>query len=209
LDLEPAQVARCIEEVGVGFMFAPLNHGAMKHAIGPRREMGVRTLFNLLGPLTNPAHAPHQVIGVFSDHWLEPLARALAKLGSRHVLVVHGEDGMDEISVGAATRVAELKDGKVHGYRLTPEQFGLQRHPLADLVVADVPASVTTVLQVLDNTPGAPRDIVALNAGAAIYTAGVAPTLEAGVRQAFEVLGDGRARDKLEALKALTERLRG
>ncbi len=209
LDLEPAQVAHCIEEVGVGFMFAPLHHGAMKHAIGPRREMGVRTLFNLLGPLTNPAHAPHQVIGVFSDHWLEPLARALAKLGSRHVLVVHGEDGMDEISVGAATRVAELKDGKVHGYRLTPEQFGLQRHPLADLVVADVQASVTTVLQVLDNTPGAPRDIVALNAGAAIYTAGVAPTLEAGVRQAFEVLGDGRARDKLEALKALTERLRG
>lgn len=207
LDLTPEQVARCIREVGLGFMFAPAHHGAMKHAIGPRREMGVRTLFNILGPLTNPAHAPNQLIGVYSEHWLEPLARALAKLGSRRVLVVHGEDGMDEISVGAPSRVVELKDGQVHGYTVGPEQFGLQRHPLRDLVVADAAASAAMVQRVLDNVPGAPRDIVALNAGAAVYTAGVAPTLEAGVQQALAVIGDGRARDKLEALAALIERL--
>src|SRR3970040_940533 len=126
-DLTPEQVARCIDEVGVGFLFAPKHHGAMKHAIGPRREMGGRTIFNLLGPLTNPANAPNQVLGVFSDQWVEPLAEVLQRLGSRHVLVVHAEDGMDEISIGAPTHVAELKHGNIHTYTVTPEQFGLKR----------------------------------------------------------------------------------
>jgi len=207
LDLSPEQVARCIHELGVGFMFAPQHHGAMKHAIGPRREMGVRTIFNLLGPLTNPANAPNQVIGVFSDHWLAPMAQALARLGSRHVLVVHGEDGMDEISITAPTRVAEMKRGAVATYIVTPEQFGLSRGTLADLVAADVPASVAMLTRVLDNAPGAPRDIVALNAGAAIHTAGVAETMEDGIRLAQAVIADGRARERLEAFKALTNQL--
>ena len=127
LDLSPAQVAHCIEKTGLGFMFAPKHHGAMKHAIGPRREMGVRTIFNILGPMTNPAGAPNQVLGVFSMNLLEPLAQVLQKLGSRHVLVVHAEDGMDEISIGAVTQVAELKDGVVRRYSIQPEQFGLKR----------------------------------------------------------------------------------
>ena len=131
LDLTPEQVAQCVNEVGVGFMFAPKHHGAMKHAIGPRREMGVRTIFNLLGPLTNPAGAPNQVVGVFSDQWVEPLAQVLHRLGSEHVMVVHAEDGMDEISIGAPTRVAELKHGKIHTYTVTPEQLGLKRGPVA------------------------------------------------------------------------------
>jgi anthranilate phosphoribosyltransferase len=207
LDLSPEQVARCVREVGVGFMFAPAHHGAMKHAIGPRREMGVRTVFNLLGPMTNPADAPNQVIGVFSDQWLEPMARVLARLGSRHVLLVHGEDGMDEISITAATRVAELKDGAVTTYTVTPEQFGLSRGTLDDLVAADVPDSAAMLLRVLDNTAGAPRDIVALNAGAAIHTAGLAPTVDDGVRLAQAAIADGRARRCLEEFKALTARL--
>lgn len=207
LDLTPEQVARCIREAGVGFMFAPAHHGAMKHAIGPRREMGVRTIFNLLGPLTNPANAPNQVIGVFGDRWLAPMAEALGRLGSRHVLVVHGEDGMDEISITAPTRVAELKQGSVATYTVTPEQFGLQRGNPADLVVEDVPGSVAMLTRVLDDTPGAPRDIVALNAGAAIHTAGVAETMEDGIRLAQAVIADGRARDCLEAFKTLTNQL--
>ena len=179
----------------------------MKHAIGPRREMGARTIFNLLGPLTNPANAPNQVIGVFSDHWLAPMAATLGRLGSRHVLVVHGEDGMDEISITAPTRVAELKQGSVATFVVTPEQFGLSRGTLADLVVEDVPASVAMLTRVLDNTPGAPRDIVALNAGAAIHTAGVAETMEDGIRLAREVIADGRARECLEAFKVMTNQL--
>ena len=180
LDLTPAQVVQCVDRLGVGFMFAPLHHGAMKHAIGPRREMGVRTIFNLLGPLTNPAGAPNQLIGVFSAHWLEPLAEVLARLGSRHVLVVHGEDGLDEISIGAATQVAELKDGKVQRYALNPERFGLQRTALDALVVKDAGESLAILQAVLADTPGAARDIVLLNAGAAIYVAGLADSMERG-----------------------------
>ena len=127
LELTPEQVVQCVSEIGVGFLFAPKFHSAMKHAIGPRREMGVRTVFNLLGPLTNPASAPNQVIGVFPAHWVEPLAEVLQKLGSEHVLVVHAEDGMDEISIGAPTRVAELKDGRVRVFTIQPEQFGFAR----------------------------------------------------------------------------------
>ena len=204
LDLTPEQVAGCIENVGVGFMFAPLHHGAMRHAIGPRREMGVRTLFNLLGPLTNPAGAPNQVIGVFAEQWIEPMARVLGRLGSRHVMVVHAEDGMDEISVAAPTRVAELKNGEVSVYTITPEQFGLERHSIDEIVVDGAEGSLAMMRAVLADTPGAARDIVALNSGAAIYTAGLAGTLAEGVARAQDVIGGGAALAKLESLVAYT-----
>lgn len=207
LNLTSGQVTRCLHEVGVGFMFAPLHHGAMKHAIGPRREMGVRTVFNLLGPLTNPAGALNQVVGVFSPHWLEPLARVLQRLGSRHVLVVHGEDGIDEITIGAPTQVAELKDGRISRMTLTPEQFGMTRTDIAALVVEDAQQSLVMLRAVLADQPGPARDIVSLNAGAAIYAAGLAGTLAAGVAKAREVIASGAARDKLDALVKLTNEI--
>ena len=208
LNLTPAQVVHCVERIGVGFMFAPLHHGAMKHAIGPRREMGVRTIFNLLGPLTNPAGAPNQVIGVFSAQWLEPLAQVLARLGSRHVLVVHGEDVIDEISIGAATQVAELKDGAVQRYSLTPEQFGMERTDITALVVKDASESLALLRAVLADTPGPARDIVALNAGAAVYAAGLAESIEQGVEKALAAISSGVARQKLEALVSMTNEFR-
>lgn len=204
LDLSVDQVVRCIEDVGVGFMFAPRHHGAMRHAIGPRREMGVRTIFNLLGPLTNPARAPNQVIGVFSTHWLEPLARVFGLLGSNHVLVVHSEDGLDEISIGAPTRIAELRDGEVSVSIISPEQFGLTRCALDHLVVETAEQSLALMKAVLDNRPGPARDIVQLNAGAAIYAAGLAPSLAEGVKRADAVIASGEARRRLDALVALT-----
>ena len=209
LELSPQQVARCVQEVGVGFMFAPKHHGAMKHAIGPRREMGVRTLFNLLGPLTNPAGAPNQVLGVFSAHWLEPLAQVLARLGSRHVLVVHAEDGLDEISIGGVTHVAELKDGRVSSFTLCPEQFGLKRGDIKALTVATAADSLAMLRAVLDNAPGPARDIVLLNAGAAIYTAGLAKTLAAWIVAAEHAIASGAARAKLQALVELSRHLAG
>jgi anthranilate phosphoribosyltransferase len=204
LNLSPEQVAECINKVGVGFMFAPAHHGAMKHAIGPRREMGVRTIFNVLGPLTNPAGAPNQVLGVYSDQWLQPLAEVLGRLGSRHVMVVHADDGMDEISIGSKTQVAELKDGKVSLYSIEPEQFGLAKADVAALVVDTVETSLAMVKSVLDNQAGPARDIVVLNAGAAIYTSGLADSLEAGIRQADEVIASGAARAKLDELVQLS-----
>jgi anthranilate phosphoribosyltransferase len=204
LNLTPGQVTQCVERIGVGFMFAPLHHGAMKHAIGPRREMGVRTIFNLLGPLTNPAGAPNQVIGVFSAQWLEPLAQVLARLGSRHVMVVHGEDVIDEISIGAPTQVAELKDGAVRCYSLTPEQFAMPRTEIEALVVKDAQESLTLLRAVLADTPGPARDIVLLNAGAAIYVAGLAESVEQGVEKARMAISSGAAQQKLEALATLT-----
>ncbi|MDE2088882.1 MAG: anthranilate phosphoribosyltransferase [Gammaproteobacteria bacterium] len=207
LDLTPPQVARCITEVGVGFMFAPRHHSAMKHAVGPRREMGVRTLFNLLGPLTNPAGAPQQLVGVFSVQWLEPLAEVLGRLGSRHVLVVHAEDGMDEISIGAPTQVAELKDGRLSRYAITPEQFGLSRGEVSRLVVDRPEQSLAMVREVLDDKPGPARDIVVLNAGAALYAAGVAHNLQQGVDQARAAIASGAAREKLQALVRFTNGL--
>ena len=200
LDLAAQQVAACVDEVGVGFLFAPKHHSAMKHAIGPRKEMGVRTLFNLLGPLTNPAGAPNQVLGVFSADWLEPLAVVLGKLGSHHVLVVHADDGLDEISIGSATQVAELKDGKVNSYRIEPSQFGMQMAKVSDLAVNDAQESLGLIGQVFDNTPGAARDIVALNAGAAIYVAGLAGSLVDGVSKALEVIASGAARQTFARL---------
>ncbi len=209
LDLTLAQVAQCVEQVGIGFMFAPKHHGAMKHAIGPRREMGVRTIFNVLGPLTNPAGAPNQVLGVFSEQLLEPVAEVLGRLGSRHVLVVRSDDGMDEISIGAPTQVAELKGGKVSRYSIMPEQFGMSRAAIQALAVDGAEASLATIKRVFDNEPGPAHDIVALNAGAAIYAAGLADTLEEGVSRAQQVMASGAARVKLQELVRLSQRLAG
>jgi anthranilate phosphoribosyltransferase len=207
LDLTAEQVASCVNEIGVGFLFAPKHHGAMKYTIGPRREMGVRTLFNLLGPLSNPAGAPNQLIGVFGKDWLEPLAQVLKKLGSRHVLVVNADDGLDEISIASATSVAELKNGQVTTYTVTPEQFGLQRASLAELAVGGTASSLAVVESVLDNKPGPARDIVALNAGAAIYAADLADSLAAGVEKAQQIIAGGAARAKWDALIAYSKTL--
>ncbi|MBI3775001.1 MAG: anthranilate phosphoribosyltransferase [Gammaproteobacteria bacterium] len=204
INLTPEQVARCVNEVGVGFMFAPLHHSAMKHAIGPRREMGVRTIFNLLGPLTNPAGALNQLIGVYSAQWVEPVAQVLAKLGSKHVMVVHSDDGMDEISMAAPTQVAELKDGKVSTYSISPEQFGIARSDKTQLMVKNAQESLGKVRAVLNNAAGSDRDIVALNAGAASYVAGLAPSLNDGVKLAQHVIASGAARDKLSDLVTLS-----
>ncbi len=206
LGLMPEQVGRCIEEVGVGFMFAPAHHRAMKHAVGPRREMGVRTLFNLLGPLTNPAFAPNQLIGVFSPDWVVPIAEVLNRLGSRHVLVVHAEDGLDELSIGAPTRVAELKDKRVKEFTVTPDQLGLPLTSREALAVDSVAASLAMMRSVLDNVPGPARDVVALNAGAAIYVAGLSEDLESGVSAARASIESGAARARLDALVALSQR---
>ena len=204
INLTPEQVARCVNEVGVGFMFAPLHHSAMKHAIGPRREMGVRTIFNLLGPLTNPAGALNQLIGVYGAQWVEPVAQVLAKLGSKHVMVVHSDDGMDEISMAAPTQVAELKDGHVSTYSISPEQFGIARSDKTQLMVKNAQESLEKVRAVLNNTAGPERDIVALNAGAASYVAGLAPSLNDGVKLAQHVIASGAARDKLSDLVTLS-----
>jgi len=207
LDISPEQVAQCVNDIGVGFMFAPKHHGAMKHAIGPRREMGVRTIFNLLGPLTNPAGAPNQVLGVFAEQWIEPLAEVLQRLGSEHVLVVHAQDGMDEISIGAPTHVAELKDGRVRVYTIQPEQFGLKRGDTSKLAVSGPAQSLAMIESVLNNEAGPARDIVALNAGAAIYVAGLAPDLDEGVKMALGVIASGAARTKLRDLVTLSKKL--
>ena len=205
LELSAQQVSECVRELGVGFLFAPKHHGAMKFTINARKEMGVRTLFNLLGPLSNPAGAPNQLIGVFAKEWLEPLANVLKKLGSGHVLVVNADDGLDEISIACASSVAELKNGEVLCYTVTPEQFGLQRADIASLAVTDVASSLAMMQSVLNNQAGPARDIVALNAGAAIYAANLADTLAAGVAKAQQVLTDGSARAKLEALVAYSK----
>lgn len=200
LDLSAEQVAQCVHDIGVGFLFAPKHHGAMKHTINVRKEMGVRTLFNLLGPLSNPASAPNQLIGVFSKDWVEPLAQVLLKLGSQHVLVVSAEDGLDEISIASATHVAELKGGRVSTYTVTPEQFGLQRSNLAELAVTNAATSLSMVKSALDNQPGAALDIVLLNAGAAIYAANIADSLATGIETARQVIASGAARAKLDDL---------
>lgn len=207
LDLNAEQVARCVDEIGVGFLFAPKHHGAMKHTIGPRKEMGVRTLFNLLGPLANPAGAPNQLIGVFAQQWVEPMAEVLKKLGSKHVLVVCADDGLDEISIAAPTRVAELNNGMVSAYTISPEQFGMNRSNLAELAITDVQSSLTMMKNVLDGQPGAARDIVALNAGAALYAANLCDSLSTGVARAGQVLVSGAARAKLDALIAYSQQI--
>ena len=200
LNLDAEKVARCVEDIGVGFLFAPKHHSAMKHAIGPRKEMGVRTLFNLLGPLTNPAGAPNQVLGVFSADWLVPLAQVLGKLGSRHVLVVHADDGLDEISIGGSTQIAELKHGEVSTYRVSPEQFGMAVGDIDALAVADAAASLAMINAVFAGADGAARDIILLNAGAAIYVSGLAISLENGIELARQTVASGAAKQKFEQL---------
>ena len=200
VNLTPEQVAQCVDTIGVGFMFAPHHHSAMKHAAPVRRELGVRTLFNLLGPLTNPAGAQNQLLGVFHQSLTAKLAQVLGELGSRHVLVVHGADGMDEISISAGTYIAELKDGKVSEYTVHPDQFGLPSAPADMLRVANIDEAREKLLGVLNNEVGVSRDIVQLNAGAAIYVAGLAATLKEGIAKADQVIASGAAKNKLRQL---------
>jgi anthranilate phosphoribosyltransferase len=203
LNLSPAQVGQCIDQIGIGFMFAPNFHGAMKHAAPVRKELGVRTIFNVLGPLTNPAGAENQVLGVFHPDLVGIQARVLQRLGSRHVLVVHGADGMDEISISDVTYIAELKDDKVTEYTVHPERFGMTTAPLDLLKVHNIDEACNKLSGVLNNEAGAARDIVQLNAGAAIYVAGLAGTLEDGVAKADQVISSGAAKAKLDQLIAL------
>ena len=200
VNLTPQQVAHCVDSIGVGFMFAPNHHSAMKHAAPVRRELGVRTLFNLLGPLTNPAGARNQIIGVFHKDLTAKLANVLQQLGSHHVLVVHGADGMDEISISGPTYIAELKGGMVREYNVQPKDFGLKTSVLDSIRVADADAAKAMLLAVLDAQPGAALDIVTLNAGAAIYVAGLADTLASGIRKAAATLSSGAAKSKLGQL---------
>ncbi|MFA6016121.1 MAG: anthranilate phosphoribosyltransferase [Gallionellaceae bacterium] len=197
LNLTPELVGKSIDQIGIGFMFAPNFHGAMKHAAPVRRELGVRTLFNVLGPLTNPAAADNQVMGVFHPDLVGIQARVLQRLGSRHVLIVHGSDGLDEITLSGMSYIAELKDGEVKEFTVTPEEFGLKSAPLTDIRVSNVADAKAMLLGVLDNQPGAARDIVLLNAGAAIYAAGVADSLAHGIQKAGETIASGAAKNKL------------
>ena len=207
INLKPEQVARCIDEVGVGFMFAPAHHAAMKHAAPVRRELGVRTIFNILGPLTNPAGAPTQVMGVFHPDLVGIQIRVLQRLGARHAMTVYGLEGIDEISISGRTMIGELKEGRVSEYTIHPEKFGLPVHDPRTLRAATVEESRAMVIAALENKPGASRDIVALNAGAAIYVAGKVASFEDGVEKAFEVIRSGAARAKLDQFVKLTQQI--
>ncbi len=198
LNLSPTQVADCIEATGIGFMFAPAHHGAMKNIAPVRKELGVRTIFNLLGPLTNPAGAANQLMGVFHPDLVGIQVRVLQSLGSRHVMIVHGKDGMDEASLGAGTLVGELKDGKILEYEIHPEDFGLPMASNRSIKVTSKEESRDMVLEALSNTAGTARDIVAFNAGLAIYVGNHAPSIGDGIKMAFEAIASGAARDKLE-----------
>ena len=205
IELNVEQVANCIENIGIGFMFAPMHHSAMKHAIGPRKELGIRTLFNVLGPLTNPASAPNQVIGVFDRKWLNPLAETLKQLGSDHVLVVHSEDGMDEISVSAKTFIAELKNKEISSYEISSTDFGIKEFDLKDLSVENIDESLTLMKSVFSNNNDAAKAVVSLNAGAAIYASGISSTMKAGVDMAINIIESGAAKKKFEMLIAHTQ----
>jgi anthranilate phosphoribosyltransferase len=205
INLKPDQVGRCIDEIGVGFMFAPNHHAAMKHAAPVRRELGVRTIFNILGPLTNPAMAPTQLMGVFHPDLVGIQIRVLQRLNARHAMTVHGVEGLDEISISGQTLIGELKDGRVTEGVFHPEKVGLPVHDPRALRVANVEESRALVLAALENKLGAARDIVALNAGAAIYVADKVPTLEDGVDRAFETIKSGAARAKLDEFARFTQ----
>lgn len=206
LDLSAEQVCRCVTEIGLGFMFAPNHHSAMKYAVGPRKEMATRTIFNLLGPLTNPAGTKNQVMGVFAKEWVRPIAEVLKALGSEHVMVVHSKDGLDEISIGAPTYVAELKNGEITEYTITPEDFDIPLQSLDALQAKDSTDSLVLVKTALEGKgiENPARDIVALNAGAAIYVCGVADTLKQGVEMAEDMIGSGLAKVKLSELASFT-----
>ena len=207
INLSPAAIAQCIAEVGVGFMFAPNHHPAMKNVAPVRRELGIKTLFNILGPLTNPAGAPNILMGVFHEDLVGIQVRALQRLGAEHALVVYGKDGLDEISLGAATLVGELCQGQIREYEIHPEDFGLTMASTRALKVDTPEASRAMLLGVLDNQPGAARDIVTLNAGAALYAANVVPSLADGVVRARQTLASGAAKAKLEQLVSVAHRL--
>lgn len=206
LNQTPQQAARSIQDIGVGFMFAPHYHAAMKHAAPVRRELGIKTLFNILGPLTNPAHAKRQVLGVFNTELVEKLAHVLQQLGSEHVLIVHGKDGLDEISISGETHVGELKDDKVTTYTIRPEDFGLKTAAIDTIQVADSEQAKDMLMSVLDNTPGPARDIVLLNAGAAIYAAGLTGTLDDGINTARQAIEGGAAMTKLQQLVEFSQK---
>ncbi len=211
LDITAEQVARCVKEIGVGFMFAPSHHSAMKHAIGPRKELGMRTIFNMLGPITNPANVKRQVIGVFNGALCKPMAEVLGRLGSEHVMVVHAKDGLDEISLATETQVAELKNGEIREYTIKPEHFGIQSKSLIGLSVKSEEDSHFLIQDALGNRRGQyaekAADIITLNAGAAIYVSGVADTLVDGVEMARDAIGSSLAGEKIRELAAFTHYL--
>ena len=209
LSLKPEQIARSIEESGIGFMFAPNHHPAMKNVAPVRKELGVRTIFNILGPLTNPASAPNILMGVFHPDLVGIQVRALQRLGADHAVVVYGRDGMDEVSLGAATMVGEYRDGEIREYDIHPEDFGLTMASNRTLKVGSPAESLALVRSVLDNEPGPARDIVALNAGVALYAANVAPTMAEGIALASEAIASGRAAAKMSQFIQVTKRLAG
>tara|TARA_B100000929_G_scaffold279755_1_gene257180 strand:- start:28 stop:1047 length:1020 start_codon:yes stop_codon:yes gene_type:complete len=200
LDLSSENIGKCVDKIGVGFMFAPAHHSAMKYAIGPRKELAVRTVFNVLGPLTNPAKAPNQVMGVYSKSLVEPIANVLKGLGSNHVMVVHSNDGLDEISIADDTFVAELRNGEVTTYNINPNDFGLPLGRLEDIKVEDAKESLALIQQALDGSEGAAKNIIAINSGAAIYVSGLASSLQRGIDKSLQILDNGSARQKLDDL---------
>ena len=198
LNLSPSLISECIAQIGVGFMFAPAHHSAMKHAIGPRKELAVRTIFNVLGPLTNPAKAPNQVMGVYDKNLIEPIANVLKELGSRHVMVVHSDDGLDEFSIADKTYVAELKDGNVSTYSVHPKDFGLTLGDLKDIRADNADASLALITEAFSGRNGTAKNIISLNAGAAIYVSGLTTSLQSGIDRANQVLSDGSSQKKLD-----------
>lgn len=198
LNLSPSRISECIAKIGVGFMFAPAHHSAMKHAIGPRKELAVRTIFNVLGPLTNPAKAPNQVMGVYDKNLIEPIANVLKELGSRHVMVVHSDDGLDEFSIADKTYVAELKDGNVSTYSVHPKDFGLTLGNLKDIRADNADASLALITEAFSGRNGTAKNIISLNAGAAIYVSGLTKSLQSGIDRANQVLSDGSSQKKLD-----------
>ena len=207
LDLNSYNVKKCIQELGIGFMFAPSHHSAMKYAVKPRKELGIKTIFNLLGPLTNPAGALNQVLGVYDDKWLRPIAEVLKKLGSRNVLVLHSEDGLDEISVAASTKVAELKNGDIREYSISPKDFGLEILPLKDLKVNSPKESLHLVKQALKGENEVATHMVAMNSGAALYVGGLAKGISEGFELSLDSIRKGKALKKLEQLVNLSQSL--
>ena len=207
LALNPAQVSACIEATGIGFMFAPNHHSAMKNVAPVRKEMGVRTLFNILGPLTNPANAPHTLMGVFHPDLVGIQVRAMQRLGAEHVLVVYGRDGLDEISLGGSTLVGELKQGEIREYEIHPEDFGLTMSATRNIQVGSVAESRAMLLGALENQPGPARDIVILNAGAALYTANLVVSIQAGIKRAQSLIESGAARQKVDEFVRFTQQL--
>ena len=199
LNISPKLISQCIEKIGLGFMFAPAHHSAMKHAIGPRKELAVRTIFNVLGPLTNPAKAPNQIMGVYDKSLVEPIANVLKGLNSRHVMVVHSEDGLDEFSIANTTYVAELKDNNISTYTIHPRDFGLEEGNLDSIKAENAEQSLALINEAFSGKKGVARDIIALNAGAAIYVSGLVSSFDEGVTQANQILSDGSAQDKLDA----------